>query len=59
MRGKYSEQQARATAKYMKDKHAIRVVVPKEDADRYKAAAEAEGKSLTKFVIECIEKNLN
>ena len=33
---KYTEAQKRATANYMEDKHTIRVVVTKKDADRYK-----------------------
>lgn len=59
MGSKYTKGQAAATANYMKDKHTIRVVVLKEKAEEYKAAAEAEGKSLNKFIIDCIEKNLN
>ena len=39
MGSKYTEGQKRATANYMKDKHTIRVVVTKEDADRYKRIA--------------------
>lgn len=52
---KYTERQAAATAKYMKNKHTIRVVVSKEKADEYKAEAKAVGKSLNQFVIDCIE----
>ena len=36
MGSKYTEAQKRATANYMEDKHTIRVVVTKEEADRYK-----------------------
>ena len=55
----YTEAQARATANYMKDKHTIRVVVPKEDADRYKKAAKEKGyPSLNKFIIDCIKKEM-
>ena len=54
---KYTEGQANATANYMKDRHTIRVVVPKEDAKRYKSEAERKGfPSLNKFIIDCIEK---
>lgn len=59
MGAKYTAGQAKATDKYMKDKHMIRVVVPKEDADRYKTLAESEGKSLTKFITDCIEAHIN
>ena len=56
---KYTEAQKRATANYMEDKHTIRVVVTKEDADRYKKTAEERGyPSLNKFIIDCIEKEM-
>lgn len=56
---KYTEGQKNATANYMADKHTIRVVVTKEKADEYKKAAEASGKSLNKFIIDCIEKGMD
>ena len=53
MGAKYTECQKRATANYMKDKHTIRVVVTKEEADRYKKAAKEKGyPSLNKFIID-------
>lgn len=52
----YTEAQKKATAKFMADKHTIRVVVTKEKANQYKAKAEAEGKSLNQYIIDCIEK---
>ena len=59
MGAKYTEGQRKATANYMKDKHTIRVVVTKEEADRYKKAAEERGyPSLNKFIIDCIEKGM-
>ena len=59
MGSKYTEGQKRATANYMKDKHTIRVVVTKEDADRYKKIAAERGyPSLNKFIIDCIENNI-
>ena len=39
MGAKYTEGQKRATTNYMKDKHTIRVVVTKKDADRYKKSS--------------------
>ncbi len=42
MGSKYTEGQKRATANYMKDKHTIRVVVTKEEADRYKKQQKKE-----------------
>ena len=59
MGSKYTEAQKNATANYMKDKHTIRVVVTKEEADRYKKAAEERGyPSLNKFIIDCIKKEM-
>ena len=55
MGAKYTAGQAKATENYMKDKHTIRVVVPREAADRYKSFAESEGKSLSKFITDCVE----
>lgn len=52
----YTEAQKKATAKFMADKHTIRVVVTKEKANQYKAKAEAEGKSLNQYIIDCIER---
>ena len=56
MGAKYTESQKKATAKFMEDKHVIRVVVKKNKADEYKAKAEAEGKSLNQYIIDCIER---
>lgn len=59
MGAKYTECQKRATANYMKDKHTIRVVVTKEEADRYKKAAKEKGyPSLNKFIIDCVENKI-
>ena len=59
MGSKYTEAQKRANANYMKDKHTIRVVVTKEDADRYKRIAAEKGyPSLNKFIIDCVEKEM-
>ena len=59
MGSKYTEGQKKATANYMKDKHTIRVVVTKKEADRYKKASEERGyPSLNKFIIDCIEKEM-
>ena len=53
---KYTEAQKKATAKFMADKHTIRVVVTKNKAEEYKTKAEAEGKSLNQYIIDCIER---
>ena len=59
MGSKYTEAQKRATANYMEDKHTIRVVVTKKEADSYKKVAKERGyTSLNKFIIECVENNI-
>ena len=59
MGAKYTEGQKKATANYMQDKHTIRVVVTKKDADKYKKAAKEKGyPSLNKFIIDCIKKEM-
>lgn len=59
MGSKYTKSQAKATANYMSERHTIRVVVTKEDAERYKDAAKAKGKSLNRYIIDCIEKGMS
>ena len=56
MGNKYTEAQKKATAKFMADKHTIRVVVTKSKADEYKAKADVLGKSLNQYIIDCIER---
>lgn len=56
MGAKYTKGQAAATAKYMQDKHVIRVVVSQDKADQYKEFARRSGKSLNQFIIDCIDK---
>lgn len=56
MGNKYTEAQKKATAKFMEDKHTIRVVVTKRKAEEYKAKAKSEGKSLNQYIIDCIER---
>lgn len=58
MGAKYTEGQARASAKYMADKHQVRLIVPEADFERYKAEAERQGLSINQFVINCIEKEM-
>lgn len=36
----------------------INLTMQKGKKEEYKAAAEAEGKSLNQFIIDCIEKNI-
>lgn len=57
MGGKYTEAQKRASAKYQAEKtDDIRVRVPKGTKDRWRAKAEAQGKSLQRFIIDAVEK---
>lgn len=52
----YNEAQKRAAMKYMQDKtDDIRLRLPKGTKDRWKAAAEAKGVSMTKFVQDVVE----
>lgn len=56
---KYKEAYKRAKTKYMVTRHQIRVIVPEEDFQVYKTAAERKGfTSINQFVIYCIEKGL-
>lgn len=51
-----SKAQQRATAKYVKENYdRIEVKPVKGSKDRWKAAADAEGKSLQQFIIDAVE----
>lgn len=57
---KYTEAQKNATMKYLKEKtDDIRVRAPKGTKDRWRAAAEAEGKSLQAFIMAAVEAAIN
>ena len=59
MGGKYTEAQKNASLKYMKEKtDDIRIRVPKGTKARWASAAEAQGKSLQRFIIDLVEENL-
>lgn len=56
MGSKYTEAQKAASIKYLKEKtDDIRVRAQKGTKDRWKAAAEAEDKSLQQFIIDTVE----
>lgn len=56
MGDKYTEAQKKASIKYMQDKtDDIRLRVPKGTKERWKAAAEKAGVSMTKYVLDTIE----
>lgn len=56
MSRKYTEAQKNAAIKYMREKtDDIRLRVPKGTKDRWRAAADARGQSMTQFVVEAVE----
>ena len=55
---KYTEAQARATRKYLSNVGEYKLRTNKEDIERYKAAAEREGMSLNKYIIQAIEEKI-
>jgi predicted HicB family RNase H-like nuclease len=56
MGNKYSEAQAKATAKYQAEHtERIQVRVAKGTKDRWRAKAEAQGKSLQRMIIDAVE----
>jgi len=56
----YTEAQKRASIKYMAEKtDDIRLRVPKGYKERFKKEAEKRGMSMTQFIIQSVEKNIN
>ena len=56
----YSEAQKKASIKYMSEKtDDIRLRVKKGLKAKYKEEAEKRGQSMTQFIIECVEKEIN
>ena len=56
MGDKYTEAQKKASMKYLKEKtDSIQIRATKGTKERWKAAAEARGKSLNQMIIETIE----
>ena len=55
----YTEAQKRASMKYMTEKtDDIRLRVPKGTKAAWKDAAEQRGKSMTQFVLDCVNKEI-
>lgn len=55
----YTEAQKKASIKYMAQKtDDIRLRVPKGLKEKYKKEADARGKSMTQFIIDCVEKEI-
>ncbi len=53
----YTAAQAKASANYQKNFDNIHIRVPKGTKARYASMAEAAGKSLNRFIIDCIEQS--
>lgn len=57
MGSKYSEAQKKASIKYLSEKtEDVRLRVPKGTKDRWRAKADAQGKSLQRMIIDAVEK---
>lgn len=55
----YTEAQKKASIKYMSEKtDDIRLRVPKGLKDKYRAEAEKRGVSMTQFIVNCVEKEI-
>ena len=60
MGGKYTDAQKKAAIKYLAEKtDNIQLRMPKGTKDRWRAAAEACGVSLTQFVADAVETAIN
>ena len=56
----YTEAQKKATIKYLKEKtDDIRLRVPKGTKEVWKAEAEKRGKSMTQFVVDTVQKEID
>lgn len=53
-----SQKQLGYAKKYLSTLDEIRIRIPKGKKEEYRSAAEASGKSLNQFIIDCIEANL-
>lgn len=57
MASRYTEAQKRAAEKYLSEKlEDVRLRVPKGTKERWRAKAEAQGKSLQRMIIDAAEK---
>lgn len=55
MGAKYTQAQAAASKKHLAKLEEIKIRVPKGKKEEYKQKAEAAGKSLNQYIIDCIE----
>lgn len=59
MGDKYTEAQKKASMKYLKDKtDSIQIRAPKGTKDKWRKAAEANGKSMNQFIVETVEEKI-
>lgn len=57
---KYTDAQKKASMKYMKEKtDSIQIRATKGTKDRWRKAAEENGKSMNQFIIESVEERIN
>ena len=56
MAEKYTEAQKRASLKYQADKAQIKITVSPEQRDRYQKLASSRGVTLTKLIVDLLEK---
>jgi len=54
---KHYEQRKKANETYLAKLDEIRIRVPKGKKEEYKQMAEAAGKSLNQYIVDCIEKD--
>lgn len=59
MSGTYTEARAKAIKKYLSNIGEYKLRTDKADIERYKAAAEQEGMSLNKYIIQAIEEKIS
>lgn len=60
MGDKYTDAQKKASMKYMKEKtDSIQIRATKGTKDRWRKAAEENGKSMNQFIIESVEDRIN
>lgn len=59
MSGTYTEARAKAIKKYLSNIGEYKLRTDKEDIKRYRAAAEQEGMSLNKYIIQAVEEKIS
>lgn len=54
MGAKYTESQKKATLKYLKEKQTLGITVSPQEAEMIRDGAREEGKSLKKYIVDCV-----